>query len=162
MTDTRMVAIDGATVVTGMALFVNGELKDYGKIDLTANKASTEDRLLEMGGKIYKTLDIWKPNIIYMEEPQGHGKNLRVSGLIHELIGFAKAWAVNNGAFIDTAAPSEWRKQLEFRQGGKIKREELKQQSKDYVLDMFGINVIDDISDAICLGCAFLRRYVTE
>jgi Holliday junction resolvasome RuvABC endonuclease subunit len=162
MGDTRVVAIDGATKVTGMALVVNGDLKDYGKIDLSSNTDTVDERLLLMGEKIWKALDIWKPDIIYMEEPQGHGKNLKVSGLIHELIGFAKAWAVKNNAFIETIAPSEWRKFLNFRQGSTVKRAELKQQSMDFVQDMFGLNVTDDISDAICIACAFIQKYEGE
>ena len=162
MGDTRVVAIDGATKITGMALAVNGDLKDYGKIDLSSNTDSTDERLLLMGKKILQALNIWKPDIIYMEEPQGHGKNLVVSGMIHELIGFAKAWAVLNDAFIETIAPSEWRKFLNFKQGKSVKRTELKQQSMDYVQDMFGLNVTDDVSDAICILCAFIQKYEEE
>lgn len=157
MDEARVVAIDGATRISGMALVVNGELIDYGRIDLSNSNESTEDRLLLMGKRIWQALNVWKPNIIYIEEPQGD--SFKVSGMIHQIIGFAKAWAVLNGAYIETISPAEWRKYLNFRQGRNVKRSELKQQSMQYVQDLFGINVIDDISDAICIACAMIQKY---
>ena len=159
MNDVKMVSIDGATHITGMAYFVNGKLRDYGKIDLSNSGKDIDDRLLEMGEKMLKALDIWKPSIIYIEQPQGNGNNIRTSGYIHELIGFAKAWAVKNYAYCEEVPPSVWRKCLGLKQGRNIKNKQLKQESINAVIDMFGINTTDDIADAICLGTAMLNKY---
>ncbi len=49
---------------------------------------------------------------------------------------------------------STWRSGLKIK--GK-KREELKEQSKKYVLNKYGIDVTDDISDSICIGTYYLQ-----
>ena len=51
--------------------------------------------------------------------------------------------------------PMQWRKALGYRQGGKVKRAELKQQSADYVKEHFGFdNFSEDRNEAICIGVA--------
>ena len=153
-----MVSIDPSTKVTGMALFHGGELTTSYAINLSASKKDAEGRILDMGREIMTKLDEWNPAILYVEQPQGHGNNIRVARLISELIGFCKAWAVQNNAYIEEIPPSVWRKYLGLDQGGK-KREQLKRDSMNAVLDVFGINVSEDESDAINIGSAMLQRY---
>ena len=35
----------------------------------------------------------------------------------------------------------------------------LKQQSQQYILDKYGIEVQDDVADAICIGTYFLNKF---
>jgi crossover junction endodeoxyribonuclease RuvC len=53
--------------------------------------------------------------------------------------------------------PSEWRKELGFKQGH-IKRDELKQQAIDYVLKNYGEEVSSDEADAICIALATSKK----
>lgn len=155
---TRMVSIDSSTNKTGMALYINGELNDYGLIDLSSSSLDIEPRIFEMGGKMLKALNIWKPEVVYIEQPQGHGRNVSMVRKLSELIGFAKAWAYLNDAYIEEVPPSVWRKYLGIEQGRKT-RNELKEASINAVKDIYGINVIDDIADAINIGSAMLIKY---
>ena len=161
MSETRMVSIDGSTTCSGMALFVDGKLKDYGAIDLSSDRSDTDTRLITMCAKIIQALNIWKPSIVYIEQPQGYGKNVRVVRLLSEIIGAVKAWGIINGAYVEEVEPSVWRKALGIDQGGK-KRSDLKQMSIMAVLDVFGINVVEDVADAINIGAAMLNKYTGE
>lgn len=70
------------------------------------------------------------------------------------------------GAIIDTCVMNEinyviykatlWRKKLGFDQSKGIKRPQLKQQAKDYVLAKYNLCLKEDICDAICIGNAFI------
>ena len=42
------------------------------------------------------------------------------------------------------------------------KRDELKSNSKKYVLDKYGINVSDDVSDAILIGTYYFENIFQE
>lgn len=61
------------------------------------------------------------------------------------------------GVKYEIVRPSEWRKELGFRQGA-TKREELKQQAIDYVLKNYGEEVSSDEADAICIALATLKK----
>lgn len=159
--DVKMVSIDSSTRRTGMALFNNGELEDYGLIDLSKSELEVDERIVEMGGKIFQALNIWKPSIVYIEQPQGHGKNVAMVRKLSELIGFVKAWGYINDAYVLEVAPSVWRKYVGLEQGGK-KRDELKQESINAVKDVYGVWVVDDVADAINLGTGMINKFQGE
>ena len=54
--------------------------------------------------------------------------------------------------------PATWRKILKVKKG--TKRKELKQLSKQFVLNKFGLDVIDDVSDAIVMMCYFIENQI--
>ena len=56
--------------------------------------------------------------------------------------------------------PATWRKILKVKRG--TKRKELKQLSKKFVLNKFGLDVIDDVSDAIVMMCYFIENQFKE
>ena len=51
---------------------------------------------------------------------------------------------------------SHWRKLCGIKMGPGIKRDRLKKASQDLVKQIYKIQVNDDISDAICLGMAYI------
>ena len=157
----KMVSIDSSTKKTGMALYIDGKLSDYGLINLSKETCSTDERINIMGKKIIQVLNSWQPTIIYIEEPQGRGSNVSLVKKLAELIGFVRAWSVINDSYIEEVTPSVWRKYLGMQQGKK-KREELKQMSMNHVKETYGIDVGDDVADAICIGSAMTNRYSKE
>ena len=71
----------------------------------------------------------------------------RLAGMI---IGYAEAHNIKTHILL----PSQWRKQLGYSQGAKVKRQELKQQSIDYVKENFGLDLPEDQCEAIAEGIA--------
>ena len=55
-----------------------------------------------------------------------------------------------------TYYPSEWRKLLGIGEAG-VKRNALKELDKQYIREKYGLEVNDDIADAICIGLAHIQ-----
>lgn len=154
----KFCSIDSSTKKTGMSLFKNGELMESKQVDLADSKLLVEERINAMGKSMWQVLDEWKPELIYIEEPKGEGRNVELVHKLSEVIGIVRAWAIVNDAPIEEVKPSVWRKHVGITQGRK-KREELKADSIALVKEVYDIEVNDDVADSICIGIAMLRRY---
>lgn len=58
---------------------------------------------------------------------------------------------------VNLCTASHWRSQVGIHTGRGIKRESLKQASQKIVKSIYNIEVNDDISDAICIGIAYIK-----
>lgn len=154
----KFCSIDSSTKKTGLSLFKDGELFECKQIDLSDSKSTTDVRMNLMGGNILRVLNEWMPELIYIEEPKGEGRNVELVHKLSEIIGIVRAWAIINGAPFEEVKPSVWRKYVGISQGRK-KREELKRDSINLVKDVYDIDVNDDVADSVCIGIAMLRRY---
>lgn len=153
----RIVSMDTSTNKSGVATFDNGELVDYRLIDCSKNK-DVELRINEMGGKLLDYLIEQRPEAIYIEHPQGKGSNVAMVGKLCEILGIVRSYAIRKHIHYEEFPPSVWRKYAKIQQGKKT-RDELKRMSMDYVMEHYGIEVNDDVSDAITLGCAVFNYY---
>ena len=160
MDDTRLVSIDGSTQKTGIAYFCNGKYVEHLLLDFSKDK-NMENRFESMSKEIWKMLDDYRPNIIYIEETY-MANNPQTSKILTRLQGVVYAWCINNACEFNTIRPTSWRKQLNFQQGRNVKREQLKKQSLQYVLDNYGLEVTDDESDAICIADAVIKMFIEE
>lgn len=111
-----------------------------------------------MTKNLWKLLNSYKPNIIYIEETYS-SVNPQTTKILTRLQGVVYAWCINNQCDFNTIIPSQWRKQLKFIQGKGIKREQLKEQSIKYILDKYNLSVTNDEADAICIGDAVLKIF---
>lgn len=157
MANARMVSIDSSTKKTGMALFVRGELEEFELIDISKLGLALDDRINEMGRQLIAMLNHWKPSMVFIEEPKGH-QNLELVRKLATILGIVRGWCINNGIYYSEMKPSEWRKHCGLDQGNK-KRAELKAESVEYVKTKYGVEVNDDVADAICIGDAAVNRY---
>ena len=157
MDDIKLVSIDGSTQKTGIAYFCNGKYVEHILLDFSKDK-NMENRFESMSKEIWKKLDDYRPNIIYIEETY-MANNPQTSKILTRLQGVIYAWCINNACEFNTIRPTSWRKQLNFQQGKNVKREQLKKQSLQYVLDNYGLEVTDDEADAICIADAVLKMF---
>lgn len=111
-----------------------------------------------MSKAIWKFLDTYKPDILYIEETYS-AKNAQTTKILTRLQGVVYSWCMNNDCEFNTILPSKWRKYLNFTQSSGIKREQLKEQSIKYVLENYGLNVTDDEADAICIADAVVKMF---
>ena len=116
-------------------------------LDYSKNK-DMENRFESMSKGIWDILNTYRPNIIYIEETY-MSNNAQTMKILTRLQGVVYAWCMNNGCEFNAIRPTSWRRQLKFQQGKNVKREQLKKQSLQYVLDNYGLEVTDDESDAI-------------
>ena len=115
-------------------------------------------RFEEMSHELWAILDIYKPNIVYVEETVVL-RNAQTQRFLTRLQGVIYAWCINNGCEFNTIRPTSWRKQLSFSQGKNVKRDQLKEQSIKYVQDNYRLSVGDDEADAICIADAVIKMF---
>lgn len=155
---TKMVSIDSSTRCTGIAYYQNGKLLIHGVVDLSSEK-DIEKRSDEMGLRIMKNLDTLNPSIVYVQRPCGRN-NPQVLRKLTTIVGMIRGYCVYNGIYFEEISPTQWRKDLGFKQGRGVSRAEEKAQSVAYVKQKYNIDVkTDDESDAICIGDAMYKRY---
>ena len=149
----KILSFDQSTRVSGWSVFEDGEYKDSGVIDLHKNQ-DTDDRSRQMGLAICEVIRRVKPDEVVLEEVAQQSnvatviKLARIQGMT---VGFAASMDVPTHIL----EPAKWRSALGYRQGPKVKRVELKQQSAEYVSKRFGFdNFSEDRNEAIAINAA--------
>lgn len=154
MKEEKILVFDQATVKTGISVFTNNTLQRYDLIDLHKEKSDT--KFYNMCSKICEIIISEKPNYIVFEDVNFQ-TNAKTLILLAQLQGVIIGCCQLNHIEYTIYKPTSWRKLLGFKQG-KVERKELKQQAKDYVKNKYGLDVNDDIADAICIGEAFITE----
>lgn len=153
----KLCTIDSSTRKTGIAIFVDNEYQDRFLIDCSSIKDSNE-RVKDMGIRIIKVLDSIKPDLIYIEHPQGYGRNVSTVFKLTLIIGVVFGWCLQNDCEFNEIYPSEWRKMAGFSQGNKMTRDDLKALSITLAKEKFGIDCGDDEADAISMGYGVIQN----
>ena len=152
-----ILAFDQSTRVTGWSVFENGQYSKSGVIDLH-KITDTDERSKQMGIEICKVIEESRPDCVIIEEVQQQSnvatviKLARIQGVA---IGFCAAHNID----LHILGPSRWRSALSYRQGPKVKREELKSQSLAYVKSL-GLNIkSEDENEAVAINAAAHKIY---
>lgn len=115
---------------------------------------NTDERVMEMGVAICKKIKELEPDFITIEHIQNQSNTATVI-LLARLQGFIIGWCYTHKIRVEIMEPAKWRSQLSFKQGPKVKRDELKQQAMDYVKKHFGMDdCSEDQNEAICMSVA--------
>lgn len=146
----KIVGIDMSSSKTGISCFIDNKYTGHVLIDLHANK-DTDKRMREMMRKIKWQLDVYKPDMIVMEECL-MTNNIKVVKVLSYIAGTIISWADENDVEFRFQLPTAWRKKVGIVQNKKVKRETLKQEAIDMVKEMFGLDVTDDESEAILIA----------
>lgn len=149
----KVLSMDQSTTRSGWCLKENGVYVCSGVVDMTKSKLDTDKRSFEMAKGLWKVIDKYKPDHLVLENVQqqaGVKTVIILSRLAGMIIGYAEAHKVN----VHIVSPSQWRKVLNYAQGPKVKRQELKQQSFDYVKENYNFDLSEDESEAICINDA--------
>lgn len=154
----RVVSFDQSTRCSGYAVFEDGKYVASGVIDMNKSQLETDKRSFEMAKEIWKVIKKYNPQALVIENVQQQSSPstvivlARLAGMI---IGYAEAHNVH----VHILLPSQWRKALGYSQGAKVKRQELKKQSIDYVKNNLGLELSEDECEAICEGIAAHKIY---
>ena len=98
-------------------------------------------------------------NLVLLEDVQSQLSISTFKSLSMLLGALVETVKENNCEYV-IIPPVTWRKVLNTKKG--MKRKELKQLSKQYVLDNFGLDVNDDVADSIVMVCYFIENYKEE
>ena len=88
-----MVSIDSSTSATGMCLFNDGKYKTHVLFDHHKNK-DVNERIDLMIGDISNQLQQWNPDIVWIEQPKGSGRNVEMVRKLSERLGAVRCWCV--------------------------------------------------------------------
>ena len=149
----RVVSFDQSTRCSGYAVFENGQYVESGVIDMNKSKLETDKRSFEMAKELWKIIKKHKPEHLIIENVQQQS-NPNTMIVLARLAGMIIGYAEAHNVHVHILLPSQWRKVLGYSQGAKVKRQELKQQSIDYVKEHFGLNLLEDECEAIAEGVA--------
>jgi Holliday junction resolvasome RuvABC endonuclease subunit len=153
-----VMSLDQSTRCSGYAVFKDGEYITSGVVDMNKSQLETDKRSFEMAKEIWKIIKKHNPSHLVIENVQQQSNPstmivlARLAGMI---IGYAEAHNVH----VHILLPSQWRKALNYSQGAKVKRQELKQQSIDYVKKNLGLDLPEDECEAIAEGIAAHKIY---
>ena len=148
----RIISFDQASVVSGWAIFDGDAYIDSGVIVKNKNTPIAE-RVPAMALSICAKIKEIKPDIVVIEDIQNQSSVKTVIDLAR-LQGGIIMYCVNKGIPIKIYHPSEWRRALEFTQGARVKRDDLKKQATEYIKELGFDIVSEDESEAICINLA--------
>lgn len=156
----KILSFDQSTTCSGWAYYIDGQYIDSGAI--SKDGKDTDRRVTEMGLAICRKIKEFQPSLVVLEDIQNQSS---VKTVIHlaRLQGCIMLYCASKKIEFKILHPTEWRSVLSYKQGPRVKRNELKQQSRDYVKDILGLSVeSEDQNEAICIGVAANKLYNTK
>lgn len=151
----RLLALDQASRVTGVAIFDDGELVKYGTFEIKSNQELGK-RLTQFLESLDKLYAVYHFDAVAYEDIQlqmGNVETYKKLAYIQAMILF---WCEKHEKNLYCLSPSHWRKILKDKYGmswGR-KRAEQKQTAIDFIQEHYKKEVDSDTADAICIGCA--------
>ena len=153
-----LLSLDTSTTSTGCAVYENGKLIET-KLIVGDKKISAEDRIRNILKNIFNYISEISPDIVVFETPS-ITRNAKTQRELCFVAGGVIGICTIKDIFYYEMRPSEWRKIV--RSEDEVlprKRVELKKWAIDKVKADFGIEVGDDIADAVLMGKAYIGLF---
>lgn len=154
----RVMSVDQSTRCSGYCLVEDEEYVCSGVIDMSKSDLDTPERSFEMAKAIWKLIKKYKPQYLIIEDVQNQSSTKTVI-ILARLQGMIVGYAEAHGVQTHILAPTAWRRILNYSQGPKVKRAELKKQSEDYVKNKYGFVKSEDENEAIALNDAARQKF---
>lgn len=152
-----LVSIDASTKSTGIAVWDNDLLVDHETIN-AEDLGHMDNRFPYMAGALLSVLTEQQPDIVYIEEAVVV-RNAQTQRFLVRLQGVVYGWCLQHNCRFEAIRPTVWRKQLGFKQGRNVSRQDLKAQAVEYVQEQYPDlkDLSEDEYEAICIGVAALK-----
>lgn len=149
----KILAFDQATNITAWCVWNSKRPVKFDAIELNKDDPM-EVRIAEMSDAIRKLVYKEMPTLIAIEDVSFQ-RNAQVLIDLARLQGHIMRIAMDVGVPVVVYKPSVWRKAVGIKTGKGIKRDELKAAAMSLIKEKYGIDVPEDIAEAICIGeCA--------
>lgn len=151
----RLLALDQSTRVTGWSIFEEGKPIKYGKIDLKEDDLGK--RLVELRKQVIELIKEENIDEVAFEDIQLQKtvdgresvNNVQTFKALSEVYGVVLELVVEMDIKYHIVSSSSWKSTCNIK--GK-QRTEQKKNAQLYIQEKYGINVIQDICDSICIG----------
>lgn len=151
-----LLALDQASKVTGWAIFEDGELKSYGKISL--DDPNTDIRLVQLRQGIQTLVADYNIDEVIFEDIQQQNNvanNVQTFKVLAEVYGVVSELLQEIQIPHSTVLAASWKSTLGIK--GRTRAEQ-KKNAQLYVEQNYGIHVIQDIADAVCIGTHHIKK----
>lgn len=152
----RLLALDQASKCTGWAIFEDGELKSYGKISL--DDPNTDIRLVQLRQGIQTLVADYNIDEVIFEDIQQQNNvanNVQTFKVLAEVYGVVSELLQEIHIPHSTVLAASWKSTLGIK--GRTRAEQ-KKNAQLYVEQNYGIHVIQDIADAVCIGTHHIKK----
>ena len=152
----RLLALDQASKVTGWAIFEDGKLKSYGKISL--DDPNTDIRLVQLRQGIQTLVTDYNIDEVIFEDIQQQNNvanNVQTFKVLAEVYGVVSELLQELQIPHSTVLAASWKSTLGIK--GRTRAEQ-KKNAQLYVEQNYGIHVIQDIADAVCIGTHHIKK----
>lgn len=155
----KILSIDASSKSTGIAIFENKTLIHCENI--VADSSDPINRINKMVKRIQELYLQYKPTDVVLQDvlPQDVRHNQNVFKVLIYLQAAIVLILHDFNQRVQLYTASHWRKLCGIKTGRGVKRDSLKQASVELVKVKFGLNVNDDVSDAVCLGWAYWLQH---
>ena len=147
----KLLALDQASNITGWAIFENSKLVSYGMID-ASNQADIGKRLYKIRQSVEKlildnNIDKVVLEDIYLDKVQIN--NVSTFKILAEVFGVLYELCIELDKEVDAVLAGTWKSTLGIK--GKTRAEQ-KKNAQQYVKKKYNLDILQDITDAICIG----------
>lgn len=151
----RLLALDQASRVTGVAIFDDDKLVKYGTFEIKSNQELGK-RLTQFLENLDKLYAAYHFDAVVYEDIQLQMGNVEIYKKLAYVQAMILFWCEKHEKNLYCLSPSHWRKILKDKYGmswGR-KRAEQKQTAIDFIQEHYKKEVDSDTADAICIGRA--------
>ena len=152
----RLLALDQASKCTGWAIFEDGKLEKYGKIFL--DDPNIDTRLVQLRQNIQALIESENINEVVFEDIQQQNNvanNVQTFKVLAEVYGVVSELLQELQIPHSTVLAASWKSTLGIK--GRTRAEQ-KKNAQLYVEYNYGIHVIQDIADAVCIGTHHIKK----
>lgn len=157
----RILALDQASRITGWAIFDDGELIEYGAIDVS-KYSNLGDRLYTLRNLVKDTIIKFKIDKVILEDIYLDGQkinNVQTFKVLAEVFGVLYELCVELKIPVEAVLAGTWKSSLHIK--GRT-RPEQKKAAQEWVLNNYNIKTTQDTVDAICIGAHILRQSINN
>ena len=154
----KILALDQSTLITGWAVFSDGDLQEYGKFDAENAGSDIGKRLTYIREKVQALIDKHNIQKVLIEEIQLQntvGNNV----VTYKKLAYVQAILIQMFDELklpyEVVASSSWKSTLGIK--GRARAEQ-KKNAQIYINTTYGIKATQDECDAICIGTHYNKK----
>lgn len=151
----NLLALDQASIITGYAVFQDGKLVKYGKLELKEEEIGP--RLVTLRNEIKRLISENNIDYVAFEDIQMQasvGNNVKTFKVLANVYGVILELCEELKLKYEIVSSNTWKSTLKIKGKG---RAEQKRAAQAFVQEKYGVKCTQDEADAICIGSHMIK-----